>query len=128
MFSSTVSNFRYTDYHYTTPTPTKLARCGTPQALAAPLAAQTMASADLILTKIAGAGPTAAPLMPRNQGKCKSCPPIKDGITTACSCFFPPGPQQTVTRSKTVGTGTIYSTTTTTTYIYSVRTRTIAGV
>ncbi|MCJ1250703.1 hypothetical protein MMC30_007931 [Trapelia coarctata] len=122
----TVSNYRYTDYHYTTPTPTKLASCGTPHALAAPLAAQTVSSGDLILTKVAAARPTAAALMPRNQ-KCQSCPPIKEGITSACSCFFTAGPQQTVTHNHTVATGTVYSTTTTTTFVYSVRTRTVAG-
>lgn len=121
---STVTNYRYTNYIYTTAMPTKLAGCGTTQALAAPLAA---ASPGLILTKVAGAGPTAAPLMLRHQGKCESCPPVKDGIKTACSCFFPSGPPQTIIQTQTVATGTIYSTTTSTTNVYIFRTRTIAG-
>ena len=85
-----------------------------------------MSSGDLILSKVAGPRSTAAALMPRNQN-CPNCPPIKEGITSACSCFFTPGPQQTVTRDHTVATGTITSTTTTTTFVYSVRTRTLAG-
>ncbi|MCJ1362808.1 hypothetical protein MMC16_001914 [Acarospora aff. strigata] len=122
----TVSNWRYTDYHYTTPTPTST-RCPTANAFAAKLA-DSESSAGLIRTRHAPS-PTPAALVRRadSNEKCKDCLPVAEGITSACSCFFTAGPQQTVTQNQTVATSTYTTTTTSTTYIYSVRTRTIAG-
>lgn len=105
-----------------------MANCGPTNAFAAPLAVSTKSSADLILTRLAPT-PSGSGLMRRGKGddRGSKCLPIKEGITSACNCFFPPGPQQTVTKNHTIATGTYTTTTTSTTYSYTVRTRTVAG-
>lgn len=123
--SSTVSNYRYTDYHFTTPTPTAT-RCPTSKPLAAGRI-DSESSAGFIITMHAP-GPTSAAVVRRDDRdeRCKRCLPVAEGITSACSCFFTAGPQQTVTRNTTLAVSTYTTTTTSTVYRPRVRTRTLA--
>ena len=126
--ASVQTMYRYTNTIFTTPTPTK-STCSTPTA--ARLAAQAVStgiSGSLVLSKVAPSATAAVPTLAAraiDSARCAQCPPLKDGIKSACSCFFPPGPQQTQTVNGTTF-ATATTTVTSTTYTYAVRTRTVA--
>jgi hypothetical protein len=122
--SSTATDFGYTVYRYTSPRPTSTT-C--PDRNAGARIVPQLVGSMLVTTR--APGPTPA-VVPRGQddrgGKCKDCLPVVEGISSACGCFFPPGPQQTVTRQQTVTVVTV--TVTTTTSVLPARTRTLAGM
>jgi hypothetical protein len=117
-------------YKYTTPVPTATS-CADPNAPAAARIGPQLAGSLLVTTKAPTPSGAPAVVVPRGQddrnGKCKGdCLPVVEGISSACACFFSAGPQQTVTRQKTVTVLTV--TETTTTYAQAARTRTLAGM
>lgn len=109
---------------YTTPTPTQMTSCVT---TSAPFT-KTLGISNLIVGESYAASTTTPLPLTQRDGTCPSCPPVKEAVTSACKCFYPPGPEQTVYQNNTVTTLTSYATYQTVSFNYQPTTRTLAGM
>lgn len=119
----TIPEYRFTDDVYTTPTPTQMTSCVT---TSAPFT-KTLGISNLIVGESYAASTTTPLPLTQRDGTCPSCPPVKEAVTSACKCFYPPGPEQTVYQNNTVTTLTSYVTYQTVSFNYGPTTRTLAA-
>ena len=122
---STAPFYRSTTYVTTSARPTRLATCGPGAARIAAPAVATVSSEGFVASKVVAERAAAPRLEPRAPPQ--SCGSFKDQLARACKCFFPPGPQVTVTRTERTPGVTYTTVATTTSADYRVLTKTIVG-
>lgn len=118
----TIPQYRYTFNVYTTPSPTSIASC---ISTASPFTKTR--DGNFIVGESYASLTTSTPVAVKARNGCPGCPGVKEAVLSACKCFFPAGPEQTVYVTHTVTTVTSYATQQTVSFNYMPLTRTIAA-